>query len=178
MTPTVTPETFARQYDEHVAGVLRTATAIVGDAAAAEDVTHEVFLDLWRRPQQFDPSRGELGGFLRMKARSRALDARRRMASAARLQDRCTHVAEVEPVVVHPDDPTTAPKVRAAVRALPPTQREAIALAYWGGLSCTEIAEHCGDPLGTAKSRMRLGLARLASDVALVPLRQAHGTAG
>jgi RNA polymerase sigma-70 factor (ECF subfamily) len=100
------------------------------------------------------------------------------MAAATRLHDRCTHLAEVEPVVVQPDDPTAAPKVRAAVRALPPAQREAIALAYWGGLTCTEIAEHCGVPLGTAKSRMRLGLARLASDVALLPLRQAHGTVG
>jgi RNA polymerase sigma-70 factor (ECF subfamily) len=72
-----------------------------------------------------------------------------------------------------PSDPVVAPSVRAAVRNLPDCQREAIALAYWGGMTCTEVAEHCGIPLGTAKSRMRLGLARLARDVSVLPMRPA-----
>lgn len=162
---------FAATYDTHVSGVLRVAAAIVGDAAA-EDIAHEVFLDLWRRPEQYDPARGELGTFLRMKARSRALDGHRRSASAARLHDRC--VAEWRPEeAVDARDHATAPSVRAAVRDLPAPQRETIALAYWGGLSCTEIAAHCELPLGTVKSRMRLGMARLSRDVGLASLAPA-----
>jgi RNA polymerase sigma-70 factor (ECF subfamily) len=164
--------TFGAIYDEHVAGVLRTASAIVGDQAAAEDVAHEVFLDLWRRPEQYDATRAELGAFLRVKARSRALDALRRASSSARLFDRCKEELHFE-APAHVEDPATAPTVRAAVRRLPEAQREAIALAYWGGLSCTEIAAQRGLPLGTVKSRMRLGLARLSQDAGVAPLQSA-----
>jgi RNA polymerase sigma-70 factor (ECF subfamily) len=159
-------------YDTHAPGVLRAAMSVLGDAAAAEDVVHEVFLDLWRRPDQYDPERGEIGPYLRLKSRSRALDARRRTSAGTRLHDRCVHEIREE-IAGEPADPTVAPSVRAAVRGLPPSQREAIALAYWGGLSCREVAEHCGIPLGTAKSRMRLGLARLARDVSLLPMQPA-----
>jgi RNA polymerase sigma-70 factor, ECF subfamily len=166
------PAAFAALYDLHAPAVLRTAATIVGEPAVAEDVTAEVFLDLWRRPWQYDPARGELGAFLHVKARSRALDARRRAASSARVRERCEHEWRPEPGP-DPDDAVLAPGIRAAVLRLPETQREAIALAYWGGLSCSEIAEHCGIPLGTAKSRLRLALARLARDVGMRALRPA-----
>ena len=172
MRATTQAQAFSAMYDAHAAGVLRTATGILGDAAAAEDVVHEVFLDLWRRPDQYDPERGELEPYLRLKARSRALDALRRTSAGNRLHERCVHEIREE-TAPEPVDPTVKPSVRAAVRGLPAPQREAIALAYWGGLSCTEVAEHCGIPLGTAKSRMRLGLARLARDVSLLPLQRA-----
>ena len=172
MRATSQAQAFSAMYDTHAPGVLRTATGILGDPAAAEDVVHEVFLDLWRRPDQYDPERGELEPYLRLKARSRALDALRRASAGQRLHDRVVHEVR-EDAAAEPADPTVAPSVRAAVRDLPASQREAIALAYWGGLSCTEVAEHCGIPLGTAKSRMRLGLARLARDVSLVPMQRA-----
>lgn len=172
LSTTAEPTDFAAAYDAHVADVLRVAARIVGDAAA-EDVAHEVFLDLWRRPGQFDAGRGELGSFLRMKARSRALDACRRVAATSRLHERCT-VALRHEAPVHVEDPTLAPSVRDAVRRLPDAQREAVALAYWGGLTCSEIADHCDLPIGTVKSRMRLGLARLAREVSVLHARPAY----
>ena len=172
MQPRTQAKAFSAMYDAHATTVLRTAAGILGETAAAEDVVHEVFLDLWRRPEQYDPSRGDLAPYLRLKARSRALDARRRSAASTRLHDRCAYELRDERAP-EPADPTVAPTVRAAVRGLPDAQREAIALAYWGGLSCTEIADHCGIPLGTAKSRMRLGLARLAQDVSVLPMQRA-----
>ena len=172
MRATSQAEAFSAMYDSHAPAVLRTAVGILGDTATAEDVVHEVFLDLWRRPDQYDPGRGELGPFLRLKTRSRALDTLRRRSAGNRLHDRCVHELREEGAQ-EPADPTVAPTVRAAVLGLPASQREAIALAYWGGMSCTEVAEHCGIPLGTAKSRMRLGLARLAGDVSLLPVHRA-----
>ena len=172
MQPRTNAKAFSAMYDAHAATVLRTATGILGDTAGAEDVVHEVFLDLWRRPEQYDASRGGLEPFLRLKARSRALDALRRSAASTRLHDRCVHEVRDERAP-EPFDPTVASTMRAAVRGLPEQQREAIALAFWGGLTCTEVAEHCGIPLGTAKSRMRLGLARLARDVGVVSTQRA-----
>jgi RNA polymerase sigma-70 factor (ECF subfamily) len=161
------PRAFEHVYDEHSAGVYRAALGIVRDPVVAQDVTQDVFLRLWRRPGSFDARRGELGSYLRLMARSRALDLWREGQAAGRATDRLRVVSEV-----HGDGSDEAPPValqresdRAAVRealhALPPVQREAVVLAYWGGLTAAQIAKRSGVPLGTAKSRIRLGLSRL-----------------
>jgi RNA polymerase sigma-70 factor, ECF subfamily len=161
------PRTFARIYDEHHRGVHAAAYRILGNAAQAQDVAQDVFLRVWRTPQKFDARRGELGSYLRLMARSRALDAWREGQAAGRASDRLK-------VVVAQDGPRPDERpdhlaqraadsrtVRDALRELPESQREAIVLAYWGGLTADEIARRAGVPLGTAKSRIRLGLARL-----------------
>ena len=161
------PSAFARVYDEHCSGVYRAAYGIVRDAALAQDVTQDVFLRLWRRPRSFDARRGELGSYLRLMARSRALDLWREGQAAGRAGDRLRVVAEIQeprtddvpPVAVERDHERA--EVREALRELPPVQREAIVLAYWGGLTAAQIARRSGVPLGTAKSRIRLGLSRL-----------------
>jgi RNA polymerase sigma-70 factor, ECF subfamily len=161
------PRTFASIYDEHSGGVYRAAYGIVRDATMAQDVTQDVFMRLWRRPQSFDPSRGELGSYLRLIARSRALDLWREGQAAGRAGDRLRVVAELDgqvpdegpPVALQREDDRAA--VREALHELPRNQREAIVLAYWGGLTAAQIARRSGVPLGTAKSRIRLGLARL-----------------
>ncbi len=157
-------------YDAHAGAVLRAALAIVGDRQVAEDVVHDVFLELWRHPERYDSRRGELGSFLKLLGRSRALDAWRRTATVHRMRERFEH--EVTSAPAHHEDAadaaersTGAPALRAAVRRLPPAQRNTITLAYWGGLSAAEIARHSGTPLGTVKGRLRLGLARLAREV-------------
>ena len=161
------PRAFARVYDEHSAGVYRAAYGIVRDATMAQDVTQDVFLRLWRRPHVFDATRGELGSYLRLVARSRALDLWREREAAGRATDRLRVVASVHedatsdapPAVVGRDADRRA--VREALHPLPPVQQEAVVLAYWGGLTAAQIARRSGVPLGTAKSRIRLGLSRL-----------------
>jgi len=169
------PNAFARVYDEHSPGVYRAAYGIVRDATMAQDVTQDVFLRLWRRPRSFDARRGEIGSYLRLMARSRALDLWREGQAAGRAGDRLRLVtetqerrpADVPPVAVEREHDRA--EVRDALRELPPVQREAIVLAYWGGLTAAQIAQRSGVPLGTAKSRIRLGLSRLRDVLPMQP---------
>ena len=172
------PVTFGRIYDEHARGVQAAALRILGNAAQAQDVVQDVFLRLWRNPHKFDASRGEIGSYLRVMARSRALDLWREAQAAGRADDRLRlAVAQDEPraderperLVLQSADRRT---VRAALRTLPDAQREAVVLAYWGGLTAEEIARRAGVPLGTAKSRIRLGLVKLRSEMDASPVRE------
>src|SRR3954463_6553177 len=173
MTPAMNlsdPATFARIYDEHGPGVYGAALRVLGNPATAQDVAQDVFLRLWRRPGAFAARRGDLGAYLRLMARSRALDLWRTAQASGRATDRLKIAsgrdeprAEDEPVARFERD-DHARTVRAALGALPAPQREAVVLAYWGGLTADEIAERSGVPLGTAKSRVRLGLQRMRGE--------------
>ncbi|MGZ4271763.1 MAG: RNA polymerase sigma factor [Solirubrobacteraceae bacterium] len=164
------PAAFERAYDQHVRGVYRAAYRVLGSAAQAQDVVQDVFLKLWREPEKFDSRRGELGSYLRLMARSRALDAWREGQAAGRASDRLK--LDVGRDEGRPDErPAIAAEregewrtLRDALRGLPAVQREAVVLAYWGGLTADQIARRSNVPLGTAKSRIRLGLARLRLD--------------
>ena len=164
------PHTFAREFRRHERRVHAAALRILGDPARAQDVVQDVFLRLWRRPQAFDARRGELGAYLRLMARSRALDLWREGQAAGRASDRLRGVVETtEPAVAespaaHAERHATRDAVQAALRQLPNSQRDALVLAYWGGLTANEIADREQVPLGTAKSRLRLGLARLRQE--------------
>lgn len=161
---------FRRAYDEHHRGVYAAAFRVLGDGPQAQDVVQDVFLKVWRRPERFDARRGELGPYLRLMARSRALDLWREAQAAGRASDRLkVVVSDAEPRVE--DRPAPAAErdaaraaVQDALRRLPEPQREALVLAYWGGLTADQIARRARVPLGTAKSRIRLGLARLRSE--------------
>jgi RNA polymerase sigma-70 factor (ECF subfamily) len=162
------PADFSRVYDEHSRAVYATAYRVLNDATLAQDVVQDVFLRLWRRPDSFDAGRGSLGTYLRLMARSRAVDVWREHQAAGRATDRLK--AETEVVVemqadarpaVDVERADEAAAVRAAVSELPQPQREAVVLAYWGGLTAEEISARTGIPLGTAKSRLRLALGRL-----------------
>ncbi len=162
-------------YDEHAGEVFRTAYSILADPHLAADVTQDVFARLWARPDRYDPARGELGGYLKLVARSRAIDVWRRNTMARRLQDRLEEEAPLGPAAGEDAGELAGRRVaanhlRAAVGRLPHAQREAVVLAYWGGLSAPEIAARSGVPLGTVKSRIRLGLARLREDGSLAGL--------
>jgi RNA polymerase sigma-70 factor (ECF subfamily) len=168
--PLEDPQAFARLYDEHARGVYAAALKILGDPAQAQDVTQDVFLRLWRRPGSYDARRGQLGPYLRLMARSRALDLWREGQAAGRMGDRLRVVASVAEERVEEAPAPAAERdetrglVRNALRSLPEAQREAIVLAYWGGMTADEIARRARVPLGTAKSRIRLGLARLREE--------------
>ena len=163
---------FARIYDEHAADVVRAAARVLGDPALAEDVAQEVFLSVWRGCRH-DPARGPLGPYLRLMARSRALDLWRRNLVAERVTDRLKQRALLEQSAA--DEPSQAlvraaerERARRAVRTLPAPQRQAIGLTYWGGLTTQQAADAAGVPLGTVKSRVRLALHKLAQDPDMV----------
>ena len=164
------PETFRAIYDEHGRAVYAAALRILGDAAQAQDVAQDVFLKLWRNPDKFDARRGQLGPYLKLMGRSRALDLWREGQAAGRASDRLKVVVghtegRVDDAPAHAAErDETREGVRAALRTLPPAQREALVLAYWGGMTADEIARRSHVPLGTAKSRIRLGLARLRAE--------------
>lgn len=157
------PAAFRRVYEMHHKDLVGVAWRVLHDAGAAEDVVQDVFLHLWLTPESYDPQRGSVRGYLTMVVRHRALDRWRSRvvagAAAARLATRAAADGHAEDSaadrVIRSE---TARTVREAVDALPPSQREAILLAYGGGLSVPEVATATGSPLGTAKSRVRLGL--------------------
>jgi RNA polymerase sigma-70 factor (ECF subfamily) len=163
------PVTFARAYQDHAAGAYRAALRILPSPAQAQDVVQDVFVRLWRDPQRFDARRGDLGSYLRLMARSRALDLWRERQAAGRASDRLATAHIHEPRVEErpaqmAERESERRTVRAALGGLPHPQREAIVLAYWGGLTADEIARRVNVPLGTAKSRIRLGLAKLRAE--------------
>lgn len=172
-TPTpdlATTPSFANLYAQHRPGVYATALRVLGRPAEAEDVTQEVFVRFWRLPERFDPRRGEVGPYLRLMARSRALDLLRHEQADGRACDRLKSVAGRDEVPRHERPPEVAERgeqrgvLRDALRKLPVEQREALVLAYWGDMSAREVAAAAGVPFGTARSRMRLGLEKLRID--------------
>ncbi len=162
------PAVFSRAYAEHARGVESIARRVLGDGSHAQDVAHDVFLRLWTNPDAYDPARGELGAYLRLLARSRAIDAQRSRRAGERAGDRFRRdasgagdpaVAELAPASAEMRD--VRRELGRALRTLPDAQREAVVLAYWGDLPDSLVARRAGVPLGTAKSRIRLGLQRL-----------------
>jgi RNA polymerase sigma-70 factor (ECF subfamily) len=167
------PQAFRDAFSQHHRAVYTAAFRILGDAAQAQDVVQDVFLRLWRRPNSFDASRGDLGTYLRLMGRSRALDLWRESQVRGRAAERLKVVDgtdeprfEEHPALIAEREQDNA-EVREALGKLPEAQREAIVLAYWGGLTADQIAQRSHVPLGTAKSRIRLGLARLRDEFAV-----------
>ena len=166
------PTTFARAYDAHRRSVHAAAYRVLGDHGQAQDVVQDVFLRVWRNPTRFDARRGELGGYLRLMARSRAVDLWREGQAAGRAGERLRVVERDEAprrddrrpdhLALETDERRL---LRDAVRRLPDPQREALVLAYWGGMTAEQIACRAGVPLGTAKSRIRLALARVRGEL-------------
>jgi RNA polymerase sigma-70 factor, ECF subfamily len=150
----------AAVYDQYSPVVYGVAVNLVGSGHAG-DISQEVFLSLWNHPERFDSSRGNLRSFLITIARLRAQG--RREANEER-------AGRHEPVSVpHVDEAAMAlmagQKVREALTVLPDLQREAIELAYFRGLTFREVAVATNTSEGTAKSRIRLGLQRLATEL-------------
>jgi RNA polymerase sigma-70 factor, ECF subfamily len=156
---------FSAAYREHYPLAFSTAYRVLRDAGTAEDVVQDVFTTIWRHPDRFDPQRGSLPGYVAMMAGSRAVDRVRSRNAGSAAADRLA-VLDVrrEQGVESPADAVIrrheSGLVLAAVAELPAAQRDAVLMAYGRGLSTAEIAKAAGVPLGTAKSRLRLGLQR------------------
>lgn len=151
----------AELYDDFGAVVYRQALRVTGNRTVAEDITQEVFVYVWAHPSRFDPGRGDFRTWLGMLAHRRAVDWVRREVARRRRE-----VASADPdTVVGPAELAMTSLVhgliRRAVEALPADQRSAVRLAYFEGHTYRHVATALGIPEGTAKSRLRLGLAAL-----------------
>jgi RNA polymerase sigma-70 factor, ECF subfamily len=155
----------ATLYDRHARAIYSLAIRILSDAAEAEDVVQEVFTQAWRQASRYDAARAPVAGWLMIITRARSLDRLRRRKS------RIT-ATELDASTPHPRDPDPsqelqaitaeqAERLRGALGALPDGQRTAIELAYYQGLTQTDIAERLQQPLGTIKTRIRTGLLKL-----------------
>ncbi|GAA4707972.1 sigma-70 family RNA polymerase sigma factor [Phytohabitans rumicis] len=163
-------DALAEAYDRWANLIHVLAARITDDAAAAEDITQDVFVRLWQAPEAYDPERGALRTWLCMLARSRALDWTRRREARARYHAVATATGAVVPDQPDVDDAviwrTETKVVREAVQALPDLQREAVQLAYYHGHTYRQVARELNIPEGTAKSRLRLALSNIADRLA------------
>jgi len=150
-------------YDQFSSLVYGLAFRVIGDPRAAEDVSQDVFVWLWERPSSFDPARGSLRTWLGTLTHRRSVDYVRREEARRRRNERdAARLAPVPDVGEMAAALVTAERVRAALDVLPADQREAIDLAYFGGKTYREVADVLGIPEGTAKSRLRLALRKIA----------------
>ncbi len=140
------------------------ALRVTGDGASARDVVQDVFVDLWGNPGRYDPAAGPLRTYLIVLARHRAVDLVRSELRRIARQERHHRLAPGQCPSSPGDDVLAADMaatIRAAVRTLPESQRRVVELAYFEGLTHREVALAAGIPEGTAKSRLRLALAKL-----------------
>ena len=169
MTDLRDPHQFDRAYRDLAPGARTAALRVLGDHAAAEDVVQDVFMDLWQRPEAYNPGRAPLRSYVSMVARARAIDRWRSSRALARAVDRSTHQAErEEPYESAAEGVLRRERSRQVLRALdgiPRVQREALLLTG-GGLAHHEIARVTHAPLGTVKGRVRLGIKKARTALA------------
>ena len=160
-------EALSELYDRYSRLVYSLALHSVGDSATAEEITQDVFLRVWQRARQYRPGRAKVSTWLTSITRHRAIDQLRRRGS--RPEQHSVGWAELvpgsEPAANGPEAAVSLgmerERVRAAIASLPEEQQQVLALAYFQGLSQSQIAEATGQPLGTVKTRIRLGMQKL-----------------
>jgi RNA polymerase sigma-70 factor (ECF subfamily) len=143
-------------FDRYGSMVYSVALRVLKDPGNAEDVMQEVFFQVWQNPQAFVPRRGSLAAWLLVVTRNRAVDVLRRRKPSDSVDD--VVLAANENIAVETERRTMMEKVRTALHKLSPEQQQSIELAFFEGLSHSEIAEQTGDPLGTVKTRIRSAL--------------------
>ncbi len=160
---------FEQLYDRHSRAIYSLVLRILQQAGTAEEVVQDIFLQLWRNAAQYDVSRGPFVPWLFTLARNRALDTLRLKSERQRRREDQTE--ELPPIATVPqyeqqfDEKRRAEKVRTLMASLSPQQKKAIELAYFEGLSHSEIAAALKEPLGTVKSWIRNGLLRLKEEL-------------
>jgi RNA polymerase sigma-70 factor (ECF subfamily) len=158
----------AELYDRYAFLLLGIAIRIVRDRREAEDLLHDVFLEAWRSAKDFDPKRGRVRTWLTIRMRSRALDLQKSARVSRNAGD------EGLDTVADQTDASSAPdhaRIRTVLGELPADQREVIELAYFQGLSCSEIATKVAIPIGTVKSRVAAALGKLRAALASLARR-------
>jgi RNA polymerase sigma-70 factor, ECF subfamily len=172
-------DALAELYDRYASRLMGLAQRIVGDTGEAEEVLQELFLWVWRSAGSFDASRGSVIAWLLVATRSRAIDRVRARRPAARAGLRSVDAVPDAPgpqdVEADSADRQWARLCRSAISELPEDQRRTLELAYFEGLTHQEISEQTGTPLGTVKTRVRLGLMKLRDRVRPYLGRESHG---
>ena len=155
-------EALRELYDRHARAVYSLALRILRSQPDAEDIVQEVFTQAWTQAGRYDASRGTVAAWLLMQARSRAID---RLRSRKLRPEGATSTFETRDPGEGPDAQVMAGeyarRVRAALRSLSDPQRTALELAFFEGLTYSQVAEHLNQPIGTVKTRIRQGLLRL-----------------
>jgi RNA polymerase sigma-70 factor (ECF subfamily) len=157
-------DALAKLYERHAAVLLGLALRIVRERREAEDLLHDVLLEAWRAAKDFDPKRGRVRTWLTIRMRSRALDLQKSARVSRNAGDAGLDVIVDERQNSAPTSPDHR-RVREALAELGPDQRTVVELAYFEGLSCSEIAAKIKIPIGTVKSRLAAGLQRLRDGV-------------
>jgi RNA polymerase sigma-70 factor, ECF subfamily len=165
------PEALEVFHNRHGGVAYSLAYRIVGEKAAAEDVTQEAFISIWRSGARFDRARGSVRSWMLSIVRNRAIDAlRSRAGKAPKLTFDDDEILEQRPSAERTEEEAmrneTASEIRGVLGGLPGEQSKVIELAYFGGFSQSEISRMLGVPLGTVKGRMRLGLEKIRGELA------------
>jgi RNA polymerase sigma-70 factor (ECF subfamily) len=151
-------------FNAYGGAVKSVASRVLRDEALAEDVVQDTFVGFWRAPEKYDPARGSLRSFLLTIAHRRAVDIVRSEVARARRESTPPdpgHYDLADEVAAR----DLSEEVRRALAALADGEREAISMAYFGGLSYVEVARRLGEPEGTVKSRIRSGMRKLATSL-------------
>jgi RNA polymerase sigma-70 factor (ECF subfamily) len=157
-------EAFEILYGRYVRPVFSLALRKLHDRGHAEDAVQEAFAAIWRSASTYRPERGAAGGWLYTVARNAIVDRLRRNGPAA--DGELPELVSGDPgPAQQAEDAEVSWRVHRALEELEPREREVIELAYWSGMSQSEVAEYLGLPLGTVKTRTRSGLARLATEL-------------
>lgn len=162
-------QAFARLFDRHSPIVLGVLTRMLSDRALAEEILQEAFLQAWQQAERYQPALATPRGWLLMMARSRALDRMRSTAARMRREDDLMREAPQTAEGIATSGLEADERRRhviAAMGSLPAEQRECIELAFFGGLTHTQIADKLQAPLGTVKSRILLGMNKLRQSLA------------
>lgn len=149
-------QAMATLFDRYSRLVYAIALRVLREPALAEDVMQDVLLQVWRSPGGFVSQRGSLGAWLAVVARNRSIDVLRKRSHQESLED--LTIPEPKSLSRSVDDEYLMTQVRAVVMQLPADQQNSLQMAYFDGLSHTEISERTGTPLGTVKTRIRAGL--------------------
>ena len=159
---------FRKIHDRYDGLLFTTIQKVLNDRQDSEEVLQEVFASVWRKAHLFNGGRGRPVTWLVSMARNRAIDRIRSKQRKARLRDEFTAEQKVNPAAASPitgaeaaSRRDTCKRVRSAVCELTASQREAIEMAYFGGMTQLEIADELGEPLGTIKARIRRGISKL-----------------
>jgi RNA polymerase sigma-70 factor (ECF subfamily) len=149
----------ASLFDRYSRVVYSVALRVLRDPASAEDVLQEVFMQIWRNPDGFVATRGSLGGWLAVVARNRSIDTLRRKRPTEQVDDMA--LASNYDLANEAERNSLMEKARSVIVRLPVEQRKTLEMAFFDGLTHSEIAEMTGDPLGTVKTRIRSALISL-----------------
>jgi len=152
-------QAMAALFDRYSKIVYSVSLRVLRDTASAEDVMQEIFMQIWRNPNSFVATRGSLGGWLAVVSRNRSIDTLRRKRPSEQVEE--MNLPSSSNLADEAERSIMMERARSAIQVLPAEQRKTLEMAFFDGLTHSEISEMTGDPLGTVKTRIRSALSTL-----------------